>query len=986
MNTNVSIHAASCLPRKLCLRDRAHLRCRSSKYIGRGSRGGKPPRLFITYPIARVARVVVLVYVAIRSRVCTKMSTTTGVALDLPERAAWPAERRATCACSHQTFSIGRLGMNGRLLFLISACCVLLAPGARASEPQRPLRVDDLFAREGYGSSAGRPAPVAISPDGAAVAFIRTRPDKSLARFPLGTSAPWDRRNADIWLQAAPGAAPKNLTQGHSDGTGWWRPEWSPDGKYLASLSTRSGDLTIWLWSRDSNELRQLTTRNVDFDRAYYHPFAWLDATHIVAQLLPQGEPTLRQAYATQMSRLASGGWEKRVAGEVTASVLESGVPYDLSRQPQGDLVLIEVPSGNMRVLAKGNTRDFELSPARNAVAYLRPVAPYVFEPDEILNQNKAVESCALEVVDLSGKSLIKGARSIPDVIPQTLRWSPDGRELAFLAHDARRDQPPRLGRLAVASGRLEWVDLGNLDAAPLIRDGVTEAFRLEWTQRGDLVVGAAERRDRNNPASTSRREWWLIDLNGKRHPITAALRTVPRELWPDVRRSASMLAVADGELWRLSADARGPQNLTQSIAAPVSRIVWLPETADRAPHRRVAIIETREPGGSAYTRLDLETGAITPLAKPDPEAILSAYSPAGGTAVFSSDGPKGTFIWRQSPAAREPEVLMAANTFLRGIQMGTFRSFEYRSLDGQPLRGWVLLPPNHQAGRRYPLLTWVYAGNVYGSQAPMAGTLAPGAYSMQIPAAQGYAVLLPSMPAAPGGMTYDPMLALPNGVLPAVEKVIELGIADPERLFVAGHSFGGYSTYGLITQTNRFKAAVSMAGLANLISLYGTFDVNRRFSDTAHLPHREGSWRPASIESGQSAMGGPPWQELGRYIRNSPLLSADRVQTPLMIVYGDLDVVAMEQGEEFFTALYRQGKRAQFVRYWGEGHNVESPANVRDLWARIFAWLEEFGDIARDDRGALLWDGARVQSRNGAPPRTPQEFLGFELIFERRL
>ena len=89
--------------------------------------------------------------------------------------------------------------------------------------------------------------------------------------------------------------------------------------------------------------------------------------------------------------------------------------------------------------------------------------------------------------------------------------------------------------------------------------------------------------------------------------------------------------------------------------------------------------------------------------------------------------------------------------------------------------------------------------------------------------------------------------------------------------------------------------------------------------------------------------MGNPPWKDLDRYLRNSPIFYVDRVRTPLMIIQGDLDYVAMQQGEEFFMSLYRQGKRAEFVRYWGEGHVIESPANIRDMWTRIFAWFDEF-------------------------------------------
>ena len=91
------------------------------------------------------------------------------------------------------------------------------------------------------------------------------------------------------------------------------------------------------------------------------------------------------------------------------------------------------------------------------------------------------------------------------------------------------------------------------------------------------------------------------------------------------------------------------------------------------------------------------------------------------------------------------------------------------------------------------------------------------------------------------------------------------------------------------------------------------------------------------------SGMGSPPWADLQRYIRNSPLTYADRIETPLLIIQGDLDFVPIQQGEEMFTALYRQNKRAEFVRYWGEDHLLSSPANIRDMWNRIYLWLDTF-------------------------------------------
>lgn len=203
------------------------------------------------------------------------------------------------------------------------------------------------------------------------------------------------------------------------------------------------------------------------------------------------------------------------------------------------------------------------------------------------------------------------------------------------------------------------------------------------------------------------------------------------------------------------------------------------------------------------------------------------------------------------------------------------------------------------------------------------------------------YAVLFPSIPLSPDGTASDPMLELPKGVLPALDKAIEIGIADSERLGVMGQSYGGYAVYGLVTQTTRFKAAVSMAGISNLISLYGEFDARLRYDE--ELPER--FFQMVWEETGEGRMGGPPWKDPARYIRNSPLFFVDRVNTPVLIIQGDMDYVPMQQGEEFFAGLYRHGKRAAFVRYLGEGHVVQGPANVRDMWHRILAWFDEFLD-----------------------------------------
>ena len=186
--------------------------------------------------------------------------------------------------------------------------------------------------------------------------------------------------------------------------------------------------------------------------------------------------------------------------------------------------------------------------------------------------------------------------------------------------------------------------------------------------------------------------------------------------------------------------------------------------------------------------------------------------------------------------------------------------------------------------------------------------------------ATRGYAVLLPDAPQHLG----TPMLDLAKTILPGVDKVISMGIADPDRLGVMGHSCGGYSVPSLIVQTVRFKSALEADGMGDLISGYGQMQRD----GTAFLT--------SVIEQDQGLTGGTPWQFRERYIKNSPLFYFDRVETPLLIVHGGEDkAVAPFLGDQVFVALRRLGKDVKYAKYEGEDHSplqvmkAESPRIV---------------------------------------------------------
>lgn len=285
-----------------------------------------------------------------------------------------------------------------------------------------------------------------------------------------------------------------------------------------------------------------------------------------------------------------------------------------------------------------------------------------------------------------------------------------------------------------------------------------------------------------------------------------------------------------------------------------------------------------------------------------------------------------------------ETTLLPDLNPQLAEIAVPQLVNFEYKSASGDTLHANLLLPHGYIKGRRYPTVVWVYAGNTYSADEKPPRRDGDSFMELTLLTGHGYAVLRPSMPITPTGIPGDPMLHLNEGVDPAVDKAVDLGIVDPDRLALGGGSYGGYSVFGLLTATHRYRTAIALMGVSDLATIYGEMDSFDRHID----PELAALNGPHWTEESQLRMGVPPWVDPDRYVRNSPFFAADKIDTPLLIVAGDLDFVS-QQSEMMFTALNRQAKRAEFVRYLGEEHALQSPANILDMWNRIFAWLDAY-------------------------------------------
>jgi len=766
---------------------------------------------------------------------------------------------------------------------------------------------------------------VALSPDARWLAYVLKRPRSTATFHKHDFLFGGDR--GDIWLVDTAGGVPQNLTQGAQDGSGYWAPTWSPDSERLAMLSTKGGNVHLWGCDLSTKALAKLCERPVDhWDR---RPYLWVSDRKLLVATLPEGERSSRMTVEIQAAEVAMREWPKAWRGEEpTASALDSGSHAPFGERSQGELRLVDVPGGREQTVMRGFFRELRIAPDKRHVACFRQVDVVRPEAGRKLERTGR-ERHRLCIVTADGEVVAGGVDELEAPVSESLRWSPDGAEVALVGRsDTSPRSPTRAFRYRLAGGRLQPVTGASLESTSVL-----------WTAGGEILALARPAQDETE-AEKARADWWLAGAEGEPRKLSGELSAVPPRLVREEGGEA-FVGLAGGDILRLSVGDRRWTSLTASFESKIAWLVWPPAGVPEGESFSELMVAIEEGSCTAWYRLDLDTGDLrcaSPRAAGD---WRLHFAPEHAAAVQVAVDRTGAHLWYSKPAFQKHRTVHEANTWLCDIAEGEVRRVDYRGLDGDDLKGWLILPIDCEQERRHPLVTCVYPGLVLGRASPptvMVSLTGHHAFNLQLLAARGFAVLLPSMPLTPEGAPSDPYLELTKGVLPAVDKAIDMGIADPDRLGLMGQSRGGYGTYGLITQTRRFKAAVALAGYADLVGLYGQFDARFRYAEHAH----ERLFHMVLAESGQTRMGGAPWEDAQRYVRNSPLFHAERVDTPLLIIQGDMDYVPLQQGEQFFNALYRQGKRARFVRYWGEGHVFQSPANVRNMWEEIYGWFDE--------------------------------------------
>ena len=363
--------------------------------------------------------------------------------------------------------------------------------------------------------------------------------------------------------------------------------------------------------------------------------------------------------------------------------------------------------------------------------------------------------------------------------------------------------------------------------------------------------------------------------------------------------------------------------------------LLELEEDEDQRPRRQVQ--GWREDGRYLYfsysapdrwqrglKRLDTASGDIETLMLDASLYRSWNVSEDGATLVYAmSDGDRPNEIWVARGDGSSPRQLTETNAGLEGVALTRSELVEYLDVDGNTLYGILYYPADYEPGRAYPMVAEIYEeyfDNGFNE-------------NMNLITAQGWFGFRPSVRFEEGFPGEAWLKAVPN----AINKIIERGLVDPEKVGVYGQSYGGYATNLLITQTDRFAAAANVSGKVNIISFLG---------DSPKITTRN----YAAAEVGQDRIGATLWEQPHKYIAHSAVMFADRIETPLLMLSGegDWNVPATNQREMYY-ALRRLGKEVVWVHYTAGGHGAgraSSEADFVDHWQRMFDWFaEHFGE-----------------------------------------
>jgi len=328
------------------------------------------------------------------------------------------------------------------------------------------------------------------------------------------------------------------------------------------------------------------------------------------------------------------------------------------------------------------------------------------------------------------------------------------------------------------------------------------------------------------------------------------------------------------------------------------------------------------------FTRYDLQERRMQDLIKDGNLYRNLEMSRDGEKFFFSfSNGDRPADLYATDKEFNDIVRLTSMNSWVMEKKLTRSKLVSYLDVDGKRLYGILYYPVDYEPGKKYPLVCEVYErffDNGFNT-------------NMNIIANQGWFGLRPSVNLVTG----YPGEAWVKGVTSIINQLIERGLVDPKKLGVHGTSYGGYAVSLLISQTDRFAAAVNISGKVNIISF---------LADSPRIGHRN----YGAAEAGQDRIGATLWEQPIKYINHSAVMFADRIKTPHLLITGEGDWnVPAGNTRELYYALRRLGKECVWVNYMHDGHGLGSAADevtYQDKWQRILDWYKTYFSKADQD------------------------------------
>lgn len=385
-------------------------------------------------------------------------------------------------------------------------------------------------------------------------------------------------------------------------------------------------------------------------------------------------------------------------------------------------------------------------------------------------------------------------------------------------------------------------------------------------------------------------------------------------------------------DLWEFAPGATTGKKLTDGRATKdVYRYVSLDPEADHITISPATLVRS-------FNEKTRRTGFYQLTTSTTPKRLYEVDAKLGPQILKAKDSNKVLFTqetfkdypnwYLTSTSIEKPTRITDANPQQAEYSWGSVEHVNWKAGDGTNLEGLLYKPENFDPSKKYPLMVYYYEKNADNIHSHFVPKPIRSYINFSYFASNEYLIFVPDIVyqiGHPGKSAY-------NCLIPGVLQLINQGFVDEERIGISGHSWGGYQTAYLITETNLFKAAEAGAPVVNMTSAYGG------------IRWDSGLTRQAQYERTQSRIGGTLWEKPFEYIENSPLFFAPKVQTPLLMMHNDEDgAVPWYQGIEFYMALKRLNKPVWMLNYNGEKHGLGKRQNMKDFTIRLYQYFDHY-------------------------------------------